>query len=259
MRRCPSCEFTRAWALDDGRFKCRRCSTRYTWKTVWSASRLPDAAKRRLLELFVFGVPVYRQRFREAASAPAAERFYRLIRACCAHAEGLREPFEGNVECDESSFGGHRKGKRGWGAAGKVIVLGIAKRNGMVRAFPLQARTQAEVIHLVCEHTKPGSLYYTDQWQAYASLRLVGEHVVVRKEKGRPKGRDHINGIEGFWSYAKNWLYPFRGVPRKFFHLYLGEVCFRFNHRNEDIFPLLFKRLKATPIGEIDQELVRID
>ena len=46
--------------------------------------------------------------------------------------------------------------------------------------------------------------------------------VIIRKEKGRPLGRDHINGIEGFWSYAKNWLYPYRSVPRKLFHLYLG-------------------------------------
>jgi transposase-like protein len=30
-------------------------------------------------------------------------------------------------------------------------------------------------------------------------------------------------------------LYPYRGVPQKFFHLYLAEICYRFNHRDEDI------------------------
>lgn len=30
---------------------------------------------------------------------------------------------------------------------------------------------------------------------------------VIRKEKGRPVGRDHINGIEGFCSYAQYWPY----------------------------------------------------
>jgi len=258
MRRCPGCEFTRAWSLEDGRYKCRRCGKKYTWKTAWSSSRLSPATKRRLLELFVYGVPIYRQRFREGVSAPAAERFYRLIRACCAYMEEFHEPFGGDIECDETTFGGARKGKRGWGAAGKVIVLGIVKRNGVVRAFPLKARRQAEIIKLVREHTRPGSLYYTDDWQAYASLRLQGGHVVVRKEQGRPKGRDHINGVEGFWSYAKNWLYPFRGVPRKFFHLYLGEVCYRFNHRSQDIFPLLLRMLMTIPIKEIEPILVRI-
>ncbi|ODT22168.1 MAG: hypothetical protein ABS35_15545 [Kaistia sp. SCN 65-12] len=53
---------------------------------------------------------------------PATERFYRLTRLVMAHAEQLRDPFEGCLERDETTFGGARKGKRGWGAAGKVIV-----------------------------------------------------------------------------------------------------------------------------------------
>ena len=92
---------------------------------------------------------------------------------------------------------------------------------------------------------------------AYATLKLRGEHVMIRKEKGRPVGRDHINGIEGFWSDAKNWLHPYRGVPRKYFHLYLGEVCFRFNHRDRDLKPLLLRLMKQLPIAEINPILVR--
>lgn len=42
------------------------------------------------------------------------------------------EVFEGSVELDESYFGGQRKGRRGRGAAGKVVVFGILKRNGRV-------------------------------------------------------------------------------------------------------------------------------
>ncbi len=91
-----------------------------------------------------------------------------------------------------------------------------------------------------------------------ASLRMRGEHVVIRKEKGKPVGRNHINGIEGFWSYAKNWLYPYRGVPGKYFHLYLGEVCFRFNHRDQNLKPLLVKLLKATSMQDINPKLVQI-
>lgn len=64
------------------------------------------------------------------------------------------------------------------------------------------------------QHTKPGSLYYTDDWHAYMFLNIRGDHVVIRKEKGKPKGRNHINGIEGL-------LYHYQGVSRKYFHLYL--------------------------------------
>ncbi len=71
------------------------------------------------------------------------------------------------------------------------------------------------------------------------------------------KGRDHINGIEGFWSYAKHWLYPYRGVPRKFFHLYLGEVCYRFNHRQENLKPLIFSLMQHLNYDDIRPLLVR--
>ena len=258
MIRCTKCQFTRTWKLADGRMKCRRCGSRFKVKSVWESSRLSDRTKTKLVEFFALGVPVYRMRFRGIASAPAIERFFRLIRACCANEEHCRVPFEGTIECDESSFGGHRKGKRGWGAVGKVIVFGILQRNGLIQAFPVQGRSGSELVGLVREHTRPGSLYYTDDWHAYASLAVRGDHIVIRKDLGRPKGRDHINGIEGFWSYAKHWLYPYRGVPRKNFHLYLGEICYRFNHRNEDIFPLIINILKKTDYNKIQPILVRI-
>src|SRR3546814_1116598 len=52
----------------------------------------------------------------------------------------------------------------------------------------------------------------TDEWQAYITLKLRCEHVMIRKEKGRPVGRDHISGIEGFWSYTNELTVS---VPRR--------------------------------------------
>ena len=67
--------------------------------------------------------------------------------------------------------------------------------------------------------------------------------MVVLKEKEVPKGRDHINGIKGFWSFAKHWLYQYRGIPKTYFPLYLKEVEWQFNHRNENLVLLLRKLL----------------
>lgn len=254
MRRsCPACGHHWAWELADGRFKCRGSQVRYRVRAAWMATRLSDALKRRLIDYFVLGVPAYRLRFHGLASAPTVERFYRLMRQVIAIAEESTAPFEGAIECDETMFGGYRKGKRGWGAAGKVIVLGILQRDGVVRVFPVKGRGRVELERLIVTHTLPGSLYYTDDWQAYASLSVRGSHIVVRKERGRPRGRDHINGIEGFWSYAKHWLYMYRGVPQKFFHLYLGEISFRFNHRHEDLRPLITRLLQRTPLAQVSK------
>ena len=41
-----------------------------------------------------------------------------------------RDVLNGEVELDESYFGGQRKGKRGRGAAGKVAVFGLLKQGG---------------------------------------------------------------------------------------------------------------------------------
>ncbi len=184
MKRCPECGSARAWELADGRSRCRVCGKRYRAASAWVASRLSERTKHRLLEWFVLGVPVYRQRFRGVASAPATERFYRLIRACMAYDEQLREPFAGELECDETTFGGVRPGKRGWGARGKVIVFGVIKRNGQVKAMPIAAHSRAAMMAEIQAHTREGSLYYTDEWQAYATLRLRGDHVIIRKHKG---------------------------------------------------------------------------
>lgn len=258
MRKCTACGRARFWALADGRYKCKACGHRQRDDlSAWASVCLTDAQKHQLIERFVLGVPVYRQRFRPVCGANTAEKMYRLLRACCAHAEQWREPFTGALECDETTFGGARHGPRGWGALGKVIVFGIIKRNGEVKAMPIATHDRKAVMQQIDAHTREGSLYYTDQWQAYATLKLRGDHVVIRKEKGRPVGRDHINGIEGFWSYAKNWLYPYRGVPSKYFHLYLGEVCYRFNHRNEDLQTLLYKLLRDTPISTLTPLLVQ--
>ncbi|MCS3903120.1 transposase [Methylohalomonas lacus] len=258
MKKCPQCFYTRSWKLADGRHKCRQCGHRYRVRTVWQASRLPERTKQLLLERFVLGVPVYRQRFLADASLAAVERFYRLARACCAYEELLREPFEGHLECDETTFGGRKKGKRGWGTAGKIIVFGVLKRNGTVQVFPISRRSGQKVLRFIQAHTRPGSLYYTDDWQAYVALAVRGDYITVHKQDGVPKGRDHINGIEGFWSYAKHWLYPYRGVPRKFFHLYLGEVCYRFNHRHENLKPPVLSLMKHLNYNDIRPLLVRI-
>ena len=218
---------------------------------------MPEETKKRLLDYFLLGVPSYRLRFHGLACAPARERFFRIVRATMAHAERLRKPFDGAVECDETTFGGHRPGKRGWGAAGKIIVFGLLKRNGCVRVVPIARRSKKTVLEQIRLHTRPGSLYYTDQWRAYTSLSVRGGHVVVKKERGKPKGRDHINGIEGFWSFAKHWLYMFRGMPEKTAHLYLGEVSYRFNHRGKPLFPLVHRLLQRLTPDKIQKILVQ--
>ena len=90
-----------------------------------SHCRLCKSTQLRLLEYFVLEVTA-----RSAASllgiqANTAILFYRKVRQEIAEKLAIeaQEIFNGDIEIDESYFGGVRKGKRGRGAAGKVVVL----------------------------------------------------------------------------------------------------------------------------------------
>ena len=199
-----------------------------------------------MLYLFVLGVPIYRSRQFVDISLKSGHKAYLVFRE--AIYDTLTEELNhialsGQIEMDETMFGGKRAGKRGWGATGKQMVFGMYMRNGQVLTFPIQSRSRSELMQLITSHTTAGSLFYTDDWHAYGSLPIHGNHVVVTKEKGKPKGRNHLNGIEGFWSYAKNWLYQYRGIPQHHFHLYLKEIEFRFNHREKNLFESISKLL----------------
>jgi len=54
--------------------------------------------------------------------------------------------------------------------------------------FPIFSRAKETMRPYITRYAKTGSLYYTDDWFAYTSLPIRGNHVVVLKEKGIPKG-----------------------------------------------------------------------
>ncbi|MDP0310036.1 transposase, partial [Glaesserella parasuis] len=72
------------------------------------------------------------------------------------------EMFEGEIEADESYFGGTRKGKRGRGAVGKTAVFGLLKCDGKVYAVVVPNIQSATLLPIIREKVKPDSIVYTD-------------------------------------------------------------------------------------------------
>lgn len=66
----------------------------------------------------------------------------------------------GEIEVDESYFGGKRKGKRGRGAAGKVPVFGLLKRNGYVHAKIIPNAASATLVPIIREKVRPHSMFH---------------------------------------------------------------------------------------------------
>ena len=99
-----------------------------------------------------------------------ATLFYRKLREIITEHMADESPFGGEVEIDESYFGGRRKGKRGRGAAGKVIVFGLLKRGGKVYTAVPSDLKRATLLPIIRARVEPDSLVITDSFRAYDTL-----------------------------------------------------------------------------------------
>ena len=194
-------------------------------------SRLSSYKQARLIEHFVAGTTA-----RTAASLvgvnknTAAYYFHRLRELICAAIDD-ETPFHGEIEVDESYFGGKRKGKRGRGAAGKVPVFGILKRGGKVYTKVIPDARSDTLMNIMQHRIVPDSIVYTDAWRSYNALDVSDfRHYRINHSELFADRHNHINGIDNFWNQAKRHLRRFNGIPREHFPLFLKECEWRFNN-----------------------------
>jgi len=164
-------------------------------------------------------------------------QFRKLIADYC---NNEAKKLNGELELDETYFGGKRKGNRGRGAFNKAIAFGILERKGVVHTIIVDNVKAETLMKAIQEKTKKGSVFYTDGFRSYNDLKQYGKHNVIRHDNDEfAKDKNHINGIEGFWSFAKERFHKYHGINKSNYPFYLKEMEFRFNHRNENIFKLL--------------------
>jgi|TARA_B100000959_G_C14687381_1_gene503233 transposase len=204
-------------------------------------SRLSPRRQNRLLEHFVAGTTARAAAEIIGVQPNTAIRFYMRLRFLIASQLPSYE-LNGEVEADESYFGGIRKGKRGRGAAGKVAVFGLLKRGGKVfTAIVPNARTET-LLPIIEERVTPDSIVYTDTFKAYNALDVTEfHHMRINHSKLFADRGNHINGIENFWNQAKRHLRRFNGIKPNNFHWFLKECEWRFNGGNHQN---LYKQLK---------------
>ncbi len=106
---------------------------------------------------------------------------------------------DGEVEADESYFGGTRKGKRGRGAGGKTAVFGLLKRNGKVCTVAAPNTQSTTLLPIIREKVKPDSIVYTDFYKSYDVLDVSEfNHFRINHSMHFAEKQNHINGIENF-------------------------------------------------------------
>jgi len=160
------------------------------------------------------------------------------------------ERLSGEVEVDESYFGARRvRGKRGRGASGKIPVVGLLKRKGKVYTKIVQNCSREQLLPIIQGKVLSESIFFTDTWRSYVSLILHGykHYRIHHHENEFARGKNHVNGIESFWSFTKARLLKMKGVRKDTFVLHLKESEFRWNYRKR-MYIIILKKLRENPL-----------
>jgi len=216
-------------------------------------SRVTEAKFRELVKFFSLDLDAQQIAILTNLNRNTVNRYLKLIRKRIAELCESETPFKGEIEVDESYFGAKRiRGKRGRGAAGKTPVFGILQRQGKVYTEIVPDCAKATLQAIIRGKVSPESIIHSDKWRGYNGLVDIGYKKHYRVHHGTnefARGKKHINGIESFWSYAKNRLLKFHGISQNTFYLHLKECEFRFNYRNENLYRVLLKMFREKPLN----------
>jgi transposase len=151
------------------------------------------------------------------------------------------EQLSGDVEIDETSWGGKPRGGRmtkqeaaRWRESHKTTILGMVEREGRVRLRVIASRRGPALSREVRSHVNPSAFIFTDDWQAYKPLK--GEflsHGVINHSAGvYVRGDIHTNTIEGFFGNLKTGMRgTYKHVSDRWIQSYLDEYAYRYNER----------------------------
>lgn len=116
----------------------------------------------------------------------------------------------------------------------------VGRESGLVRIEVKHRARKLDLEPQVDAFTRPGSTCNTDEWKGYNGVAAMGRtHRTVRhaeREYARDDDGDgirevHINTIEGIWTGLRNFLRIFRGVNKKYLHLYTAIFEIAYNHK----------------------------
>jgi len=215
-------------------------------------AHISEARFRQVLKLFCADVPALTAGALAGLSVQSTQRLYDRLRLRLLDlAVEEARPFAGEVEVDESYFGPRRvRGKRGRGAGGKTPVIGLLKRGGKVFTEIVENCSKQALEPIIKGQVLSASTVFTDGWRAYDGLVLGGykHHRIHHHQNEFARGKNHVNGIESFWSFTKLRLAKLRGIRAEYFILHLKESEWRWNHRADNLYLLLLKQLRSEPL-----------
>ncbi|MFZ5811167.1 MAG: transposase [Thermodesulfobacteriota bacterium] len=245
-RYCPRCRNGRVYELADGRLRCGAC--RYTFQDFsgrfLNVGGLSCRDWLRLLRLFELERTVSRMADQLGLAYNTVYRAVTVVRfSIMANALDAAQLLFGEVGRELGYDNGRMVMSLPEEPGGPIPVFGIIEKPGWTFLDLVPDMRVEHVVHFNMHFslkvTRLGRIVYTDRYQHYDALMFCGGDDAWRYADilDRTPYLDTRPG--GFWSYARARLSRFSGVSARRFPLYLKELEFRYNHRNESILPIL--------------------
>jgi len=148
-------------------------------------------------------------------------------------------PLSGHVEVDETYIGGKRHGKRGRGAEGKSVVMGMVERKGNAIAQVVPNVKSATLLPMIERRVarENKTIIFTDELPSYNKVEILGyaHQIVQHAAKQYVSGIAHVNTVESLWSNIKRGIDGVNhSVSPLYLQSYLDSYVFRYNHRKDE-------------------------
>jgi len=111
----------------------------------------------------------------------------------------------GEIDIDESYFGGKRKDKRGRCASGNTPVFGMLKRGDKVYTQIVKNCSKSVLMPIIADKASKGSVIFSAGFKIYDGIVDYGykEHFRVKQSECFVVDNNHIIGLKIFGNFAK--------------------------------------------------------
>jgi len=217
-------------------------------------SKISEYKFRQIVKYFCLDIDATKTATQTGLTRKTITSLFALFRQRMTRLTESEGKLSGEVEVDESYFGARRvRGKRGRGASSKTPVVGLLKRNGKVYTKIIPNCSRSQLMPIIKGKILSQTTVYTDGWKSYDGLVLHGykHYRIHHHENEFARGKNHVNGIESFWSFTKRRLNKFNGIKSKYFVLYLKESEFRWNYKNQNLYQILLTNFRYFPLSKV--------
>lgn len=244
-RHCPECYHSGFNILADGRYQCKRCRKKFTPRQ--RKSRLPAPVIHDIANSFWLMLPAVSSAGRMGLNRKTVQHYYLILRLQIMREreQALRELFE-DYALDTAAFG--RVVAGGPGSQGeRHPVFGVISRNGRTWVlFPGKGVDTGSMPGTGKKPVIPDCWVYARETGAYETKDIDRFSCISATNKGLCPL--HGNCRDDFWLFAKQRLKKYYGGFKRNFPLFIREMEFRYNHRDDaDAVGLLLKLLTIGP------------